>query len=517
MTIANAQQETSPSTVKETFDIWEFYVSGNTILAPKDVQRAVYFSLGPDKTIATVEQARASLEAVYKENGYPTVVVAIPEQDVIDGIVRLQVTESALERLKISGNKYFSRNRIREQISSLEKDQPIYFPKLTEELTLINKGSPDRSVVPVIRPGKTPGKVELELKVNDKLPLHGGIELSGRNTPDTTRNRLSTFISYNNLWQKEHSASFTYQISPQDRDEVEVKALTYVMPLINADHRLALYAIDSDSDVATVGDIDVVGGGKIFGTRGVFSFSSSDNIFHSLNLGFDYKDFDQTVDLGSGLGTESPIEYTLVSLGYRGNYLLDQWSFNYGTTLKFGIRGWGDGTSAFERKRAGSSAGFSYVVTNFGFEYSFLNDFRFTSEFEAQFTGSPLISNEQYSAGGDGNVRGYLQSQELADEALRASFELWTPELFADTTDIFNNLRLVGFFDIADLHTRQALPGQDANVTLSGIGIGVSADLLDHLRARVDFARALSDSSVGSDDDVEKGDHRAHFSVETSF
>ena len=83
------------------FDLLELRVKGNTLIDSKQVGRAVYPFLGPKKTIDTVESARAALEKLYQSLGYQTVAVDIPEQDVKNGIVYLQVVEGKVSRLRV--------------------------------------------------------------------------------------------------------------------------------------------------------------------------------------------------------------------------------------------------------------------------------------------------------------------------------------------------------------------------------------------------------------------------------
>src|SRR5580700_1637897 len=103
---ADAPSSTSaPVAAKPTFDIQEFRVLGNHLLAAVVIERAVYPYLGPAGTIETVKQAADALEKAYQDSGYGTVFVDIPEQQVDDGIVRLKVTEGVLERVHVRGDR----------------------------------------------------------------------------------------------------------------------------------------------------------------------------------------------------------------------------------------------------------------------------------------------------------------------------------------------------------------------------------------------------------------------------
>ena len=223
----------------EKFDVWEYRVLGSKVLEAKAVERAVYGHLGSGKTIADVEQARLALETAYRNAGYSTVFVDIPEQTVDSGIVRLNVTEGKLDRLRVTGARYFSNRQILAQLPSLEPGAVPHFPDVQKELAALNRVTPDRSVTPVLRAGRAPGTVDVELKVNDDSPFHGNVEVNDRYTADTTKLRSSVVLSYNNLWQRAHTISLQYQVSPQASDEANVLAATYVARLDRANTVLA--------------------------------------------------------------------------------------------------------------------------------------------------------------------------------------------------------------------------------------------------------------------------------------
>ena len=61
----------------------EYRVEGNTLMRPIDIERAVTPYLGEEKSIKDVESARQSLEKLYHDHGYQTVLVNIPQQEVV--------------------------------------------------------------------------------------------------------------------------------------------------------------------------------------------------------------------------------------------------------------------------------------------------------------------------------------------------------------------------------------------------------------------------------------------------
>ena len=151
------------------------------------IERVVYPFLGFDKTMADIESVRQSLESAYRAAGYGTVFVDIPEQSIGDGVVRLRVTEGRIDRVQITGARYFSNGQIRDALPTLERGAVPHLPAVQAELADLNGVTADRVVTPVLRAGRTPGTVDVDLKVDDTLPLHASVEVNDRYSPGTSR------------------------------------------------------------------------------------------------------------------------------------------------------------------------------------------------------------------------------------------------------------------------------------------------------------------------------------------
>ena len=173
-----------------TFDLLELRVKGNTKLDKRQLERTIYPFLGLKKSLENVDLARAALEDLYRAQGYQTVSVDIPEQDVKNGIVYLQVVEGKVSSLKVKDSRYFSMGKIKAGVPELAEGNVPHFPTMQKQLTELSGQSPDRKIQPILRAGDTPGTLEVDLKVKDELPLHGRVELNGRNTSTTSRLRL---------------------------------------------------------------------------------------------------------------------------------------------------------------------------------------------------------------------------------------------------------------------------------------------------------------------------------------
>ena len=499
---------------QNTFDLLELRVKGSTLIERQLLERTVYPFLGMKKSIDTVEKARTALEELYKSKGYQTVAVDIPEQNVKNGVVYLTVVEGKVSRLRVKDSRYFALGNIKAGVPELAEGNVPNMPKMQEQLAALSNESPDRKVTPVLRAGDTPGTLEVDLKVKDSLPLHGRIELNGRNTASTSRLRLASTIHYDNLWLKFHSASLMYQVSPEDNQEVDVWAGTYVMPVPYTDAKFAFYAVSSTSNaqIATAGALNVIGIGNIYGARLIKPLPSLDNYYQSLTLGFDYKDFSEDLNLIGADTIKTPIAYVPFMVKYASSLRGKEWLSSFEVGVNFSMRGVGNSQWEFENKRYKAQSNYSAFVGGLTFTHELPYEFEFFSRFNGQKADSPLISNEQFSLGGMQSIRGYFETQALTDDGIIGTVELRSPHLFPSRSDIFNKLQAIAFVDAGQGWVQEALPGTISSNKLASTGLGVRFQIHKYFVGVLDVGFPLIDLAP-----VKEGDPKLHFNVATEF
>lgn len=500
-----------------TFDLFEFSVEGNTVLADVEIERAVYPSLGPGKTVVDIEKARAALEAAYQKNGYLSVSVALPEQSVASGIIRLQVVEGQVERLKVSGNRYTSRTDLRAEVPELAPGKVPHFPTMQAELAQAG-GSPDRRVTPLLRPGVRPGTMEVEIAVEDELPVHGNFEMNNRQSPDTSRLRLEAGVRYGNLFQKRHSAGLNYVVAPEDPNEVSVLAGFYSMPL-SATRSLSSFIQYSNSNIASAVGSNVVGNGTTVGLR----FSQTlpapvgiSNYFHSLSLGADFKNLNETQNALGADNKQTPLRYTPLVAQYTFSHFGESGELtgNLGLVVNMDVNSrqvdcQGVELEQFECRRASARPGFSIVRGDLGYSHR-LFGWEGLAKLDFQMSSQPLVSPEQILAGGMDSVRGYYEGEVAGDAGWRLRTEIKTPALFT----LGNlGLRAIAFVEGAHVWLHSPLPGQHSDFTLASAGLG--------LRLKGDKSGPLFVADAGqalkSGPKTEQGAYRVHFRLGYEF
>lgn len=461
-------------------DINEYDVSGDTLLPVIEVQRAVYPFEGPGRLVSDTEKARAALQKAYEAKGYQAVSVVLPPQSVVGGVVRLEVVEAKTAKVEVKGAKYVSKAEVLDGLPALKSGDSPDFKALNSQLVALNTKSADLQVTPQLKPGSVPDTLDVELDVQDKSPLHGSLELNNNFSNDTHPLRLQGTLSYDDLWHMGHSFSAMFDLAPQDPSDAQVYALTYSAPLPGTNIRLSLTGLVSDSNVSTLGDTGVLGKGHSVTLSANAPLPGVGAFSQSLQLSFAWKDFTDQISQSSQVNT-APITYFPISAGYTAGLRLPKDLLSASAAVTFAFRGLGSDEQAWDNKRYLAQGNFAYLHAQASWQHDLPFGAQTWLEADGQITNVPLISNEQFSAGGQGSVRGYLLSAALGDQGAHGSFELRTPPLavYLDRGGaVINDLRGLVFFDGADVEIQDPLAEQQRRWGLTSVGLGLRSQVL---------------------------------------
>ena len=486
----------------QSFYIREYRVEGAKRLKNLEVEEAVYPFLGPARTPDDVEQARQALEKVYHDKGFQTVSVLIPQQDPRRGIIRLEVSEGKVGRLRVNGARWFLPSRIKSEVPSVAEGSVPDLNQVGREIVGVNRLS-DRRITPELRPGMEPGTVDIDLNVEDKLPLHGSLELNNRYSADTTELRLNGALSYGNLFQKGHTAGVNFQIAPENIDDALVYS-AYYMARTSGKMSLMLNATRQDSDISTLGGAAVAGKGEVVGIRAMVDLPAGGSFYQSFNFGIDYKNFTEDVVIGKDT-IASPIEYYPISANYSATWMADKHFTELNTSLNLHLRGMGSDQTDYSNKRYNADANFIYLRSDAAHTRDILGGAQVFGKIQGQVSGQPLINSEQIAGGGLGTVRGYLEATSLGDNGVFGTVELRSPTLIgrADTSaNPADEWRFHAFADTGIVGIYDPLPGQRKRSGLSSIGLGTRFQVREHYHGSVDVAMPLIEQSNANDGDV---------------
>ena len=516
------------------FDVLEYEVEGNTVLAARVVEQAVLPQMGAQRSMAQVEAARAALEKAYQDAGYLSVLVDLPEQRIVDGVVRLRIIEGRIDRLRVTGARYYSQDHIRSVAAAFQEGEVPNFNLAQAQLADLNRTA-DRQVQPVLRAGLRPGTVDVELKVKDQLPLSGSVEVHNHHAANTDELRLSASLRYDNLLQRDHTLALNLTTAPRELQQTRVLTLGYTVPAAHDASWVFSYTY-SNSTVEPLGNT-VLGSGNTVGLRWTQPFGSTGggaggstgggsgsagDGAHTISLGAEFRHLQQRVrsgtDSGAGTGAASeistPLRYLPFMLGYTGQWrhegIAPDAQSNLQANFSFGIRGLlrrsvpcppdNSLQDQFACNRDGADGGFATLRLEGRHSRPMFFELpgTFSARLTGQLAGQPLVSGEQITAGGAGSVRGYFEAEASGDIGLLAGLQWQSPNWSAAIARglglperQLTEFSALGFLDAARVRIHDPQPGQAARTDLAGAGLGLRLGAAPGASAEIDLAWPL--------------------------
>jgi hemolysin activation/secretion protein len=344
------------------------------------------------------------------------------------------------------------------------------------------------------------------------LPLHGSVDVANRQSPNTTPTRLSAALRYDNLWQAGHSLGMTMQTSPEKPSETGVLTANYMVPLGAGGDAITTYLVSSRSQFASLAGGGSLGASDTLGAKYVQSLGVQDGLMQTLTWGADYKHILQS-DVG-GL-RENQLRYLPLSVGYRGMWLGPAQPTVVDANLVLGVRGLlGNSDRQFEAKRTQASASFAALKAGWQGSTALPGYANWTlgGKVEGQLASGVLLPSEQFVGGGADSVRGYLEGERSGDQALRASFEINSPN--TKLGDLLGwRIRGLAFLEGAVL---QNLDTVAETSHLLGMGLGARVAGPRGVNLLLDAAQALTDGDVRGGG-TSAGTWRAHGRLSMDF
>jgi hemolysin activation/secretion protein len=490
------------------FDVYEYVIEGNTVLPAQVVERTVAPFMGPGKSFKDIELARAALEKAYQDSGYLTVLVSLPNQQVNQGEVRLEVQESSVEKLKISGSQYHLPSKLRAQVPSLAKGQVPEFGQVQKELA--EAQTADLQVTPLIAASESGEGIDVDLKVQDTLPLHGSIEWTNGQSYNTSRGRLSASATYANLFQRGHSIGLSWQYAPYRPKDGNTLSLIYGLPLSSRDDLLASLT-NSNSDTPTNtgsgGPTATLTKGEFFGLRWTRRLNPGNwPVRHNFFAAFDYKNNRDANTFEDGATTtKPPLRYPLFTGGYSLTWTTpDAAVTSVNTTLKGSVdklagrnvNCGGIELDQFACKRAGSSADFLAWQVGLAHSRQLWKGWQLNLSADAQFASGPLPGGEQYSLGGPSTVRGYFDYEQSGDEGWTSRIELVSPAWLRAGSWQASSLV---FADRGFVHYMNPQSTQLGRIHLGSQGLGLRVASGEGFQLSLDVARPVFDTQRVTD------------------
>jgi hemolysin activation/secretion protein len=495
--------------------IAQFLVHGVHSLSALEVETAVYPFLGPQRTTDDVRHACTALESAYRDKGFGAASVSFEAAVQPGGVVVLDVNEGTVERLRVTGAKFFSPDVIRGEAPSLAEGKTINFNDVNKDVLALNQ-LPDRTVTPTLTPGSQPGTYDIDLNVKDQAPLHASVEVNDYRSPNTVPLRVTASVSDTNLAQSGQGAGLSFEEAPQRRKDDEVLTAYYLARFAGLERWTFLFqGTKQDSNISTLGGATVAGPGETAEAEATIQLPNGtdwktdkpwQDFSHSLSFGIDAKHYQQSLTVGaSSAPIVTPITYFPLAATYQAT-LLNRTGKGSDTELSAGLllnfRGVGSGPATFDLNRYGADGSFVTFRGTLSHLQPLPGDTQIFVRIQGQLANQPLVSSEEFSGGGEETVRGYLESETVGDRGEFATIELRSPRILGTLGKRTRDWRLYAFADAGNLTLIDPLPEQTSSFDLASVGLGSTLQIDDHLSGGFDAAYPLATQAYTTAHDI---------------
>ncbi|MEL6578687.1 MAG: ShlB/FhaC/HecB family hemolysin secretion/activation protein [Cyanobacteria bacterium J06621_12] len=508
---AIAQQIQTPSLKPEnipgTTILKSFEIIGNRVIPEPELESLLKPYLFRPVSFIELLEVQQAITQLFVERGYLTSGAYIPPQKIQDRTVRVEIIEGSLEGIKIYGLKHLRPGYIRGRIEAATQP-PLNRQKLLNALQILQLNPRIASISAELSQGINPGQSLLEVEVEEANSFSTELTFNNYQTVSVGSQGRILSIADNNLFGFGDRLAATYintpssnsladlnfsiPLSPRDNQfqitynysnsliisepfqDLELSSIstylqaTYRQPLLNTPQQeftLGFALSHQDTQLFLMGQgfptlargTDIEGITKISALRFIQEYSdrSSNHVFalsSQFSLGVNL--FDATIN-----SDDIPDSQFFIWRG-QGQY----------------IRQLTSGTNLFLRG-------------------------------ELQFADRPLVSLEQFRAGGVASVRGYRKDRTLGDNGLFLSTEL--RNTIWSNSEGSLSLALSPFVDFSHVWNNDDVsPEVD---TLASVGLGLQLLLGDTLTANFDWGVPLIEDTGFQEDSLQ--DSGLYFSV----
>jgi hemolysin activation/secretion protein len=509
-------------------DRFEVEVIGDTLLSPEKIDSVLEPYKGDARSYADIQRALEALEGAYRAAGYSAVHVVTPEQDVTDGVVTLQVYETVIGTVKVSGNKYYDESNIRSALPALIENTTPNARALSENIRLANE-NPTRQVDVVLAVGDEENQVDANVNVKDSDPQKIFLTLDNTGNPATGMYRAGVGYQYNNVLDRDQAGTLNYITSPEHPSGVKEVSGSYRIPLYSIGDSIDLVAAYSDVSAGTTstiaGPLSFSGQGQVYEGRYNQYLPRAGDYTAQVIYGLDDRMYTNACSLGvfgaAGCGSAAaPVTVHPLSLAYEGALTKPAYNASFNTTVLHNISGGPNGGAAnFDEVRpsptgqGGAQPGYSILRMNGNLIGAMPRDWQYRVAGNIQYTPDSLIPEEAFGLAGANAVRGFLEREVTSDRGYVLNLELYTPELApALRMGDANSMRLLAFVDEGK-GWNVLLPGElPSTPMLASTGVGLRFSEGKNITARLDLAKILESKDTASVV-TPKGHHRAVINV----
>ena len=477
-------------------------VEGATVFSPQEIDDAIAPYLEQELNQQKLQEITAKLTNLYVENGYITSGAFLPEQEIIDGIVIVEVIEGKLKDIEIEGLKrlkegyinshfqeltqgIFNTNKLREALESLQVDP--FIEKVQAEI------SESDSISSI-----------LLLSIEEASVIQSSLTVNNRASPTIGEVRGVARLSHQNLLGLRERAFVQYDLT----EGFSTYEFNYAIPLNYKGTSIILVYRGGESQIIEepLDDVNIRAETDTFSVKLTQELARSITTESSVSLIFDRSEsrlFILKERPFAFPGSPKDGISKLSVLRLKGDWLKrsDDKIIFLRAQISLGV----DLLDATINENDPDASFFSWSGQ---IQYARLLDKEgnivLISRLGTQLASDSLLSFEKFSLGGATTVRGYRHNRSLGDNGVTGTVAV-ALKIFEE--EGWGRFKLIPFVDVGRVWNNNGGFGQ----SLASVGLGINWQLRDSLFIGFDWGIPLTEVQKRGES---LGDSGVHFSLE---
>jgi len=490
--------------------VHEFHITGSTVFSDEVLQDAVAAYRGREIDSEGLAQVRRILTLMYIEGGYVASGAFIPDQDVEDGVVHVEIREGVLSEIAISGTRRY-RAKVLEERLTAGVAPPLRADAIEERLQLLLQDPGIEKVHARLRAGEDRGEARLEVEVEEAQPLRFSMRFANYEPPGIG-GHSGTFSA-----QLLNPAGFGDDFSAEVRLSEGVTNLEgrYEIPFTPNGASLWFKAQYNEAKVVEgqFRDDDVENEFQAYTIALRHPILRSHRSSLDVSVLAEWRQSKTTFDgdtfsfPGSG-SVDGAVQVAVLRFPVEWLYRDRSQAFAIRSTASVGLNVLGTTQSGREGEPGG---GFVAWLGQIQWARRFEPlDSQLIVRGDLQVANEPLFTLEQFAVGGHQTVRGYRENQFVRDHGFVASAEY--------RIQVFDRpgfrLELAEFFDVGHAWNHSDRP-PDSHLsdTLLSVGLGLRAELAELFHVQIYWGRQIFES--GDSGNIQ--DDGLHFAISAEW
>ena len=477
-----------------TIYVKDISFSGNTVFSDATLAKLVNQYIGRKISSLELEEIRLKITNLYIENGYINSGALIPDQELSNNVLRINIIEGNLSKIQVQNDGRLPDDYIIGRLA-FEKNQPLKLDQLQDKLYTLQQNPRIKRINAALGPGLVRGESVLDVKITEDRPYHLTFEANNHRPPSIGEEEAIVTFSHLNV----SGGGDTIELGASKTEGLDSYNVYYTWPLGNDDSQLTFEYYYSKATVVD-GDlkhIDIDSKTYTATVGYLYPVMKRANEDYTLHFTLDLRHSETFLE-------NDPTSFTLVANDGETDItalrLTQSWLhhdrlkvLSLRHTLSVGLHALGS------TNNKGDLADSEYVAWLGQFQWvQQYVPFNVRSVFrtDMQVAMDELLPIEKFAVGGAYSVRGYRENQFVRDNGLTSSLEFRVPAFVSESRA--HVVEAAVFYDFGRSWDQSS---EKSVQNISSAGLGLRYQFKQSVLGEIYWTEPFDDINNREDDD----------------